>query len=91
MDQASQVTTARSQVEVAQAERDQYKLWWESSQAALGDLMHEHADAMAALQEAFDESGWAESYVLKDGTLHPGATSTVAAVFKALYPEGKAK
>lgn len=68
----------------------------QAAQAALADVLADHtatvaelAAARELLEELFTETGYKKSYTAKDGGLHPGATSTVAAVWRFLWPEGK--
>lgn len=52
-------------------------------------LLAQLVEARALLAELLDETGLKESYTARDGTLHPGATSTVKDVWRFLWGEGK--
>lgn len=95
---ASQVTRYRSQVDVAQEwldiERDiTAEMHREIEQAQKGreKAEAELSTARALLAELLGETGLKASYTAADGRLHPGATSTVADVWRFLWPEGRAK
>ena len=47
------------------------------------------AEARELLADLLSETGMKECYTLADGTLHPGATSTVKEVWRFLWGEGK--
>jgi hypothetical protein len=49
---SADVSTLREQRDAARAEADKYRLWWESSQDALRELMHEELPAARAEAKA---------------------------------------
>lgn len=64
---------------------------WVDEAAALASVVTRQRSEIDTLRAALEETGLKASYTARDGTLHPGATSTVADVWRFLWGEGKAE
>lgn len=65
---------------------DAYQKRAEQAEAEVARLTTAVEQARELLAELLDETGLKACYTLADGGLHPGATSTIAAVWRFLWP-----
>ncbi len=56
-----------------------------SQRSEIDTLRADSEEARELLEELFAETGYKQSYTARDGGLHPGATSTIKAVWECLY------